>query len=185
MTAHHECQGSDEEDLDASVNGLHFDFSAWDSFRKSISTMNRRSSSTLLVGFGEAIDSDDESENEENDTIEPAANTSKCIDENGDDDDNTESTASEKDCEEDNASSKIDSDEEEGCDEKCTFELTEEEKHDNARWRMRFTDSSVFGWEYIPKIWERNEMETIVKFLELKPPNILAQVCFIRRNVGI
>ena len=49
--------------------------------------------------------------------------------------------------------------------------LTDEERYDNAAWRMRLMIGSVFSRDYTPKRWERKEMDAIIDFLALKTPN--------------
>ena len=51
-------------------------------------------------------------------------------------------------------------------------ELTEDERADNDKWRMRFMTAfgSVFDKNYVPQRWERNEMGEIIDFLDLKDP---------------
>ena len=50
-------------------------------------------------------------------------------------------------------------------------DLTEEERYDIDKWRMRFKVGSVFHKNYVPKPWEKREMKEIISFLALENPN--------------
>ncbi len=51
-----------------------------------------------------------------------------------------------------------------------TDKLTEDELTDNKAWQMRFMSDDTFSRTYAPAWWEREEMNSIVDFLELKNP---------------
>ena len=53
-----------------------------------------------------------------------------------------------------------------------SLELTQEERYDNAAWRMRLEVDQVFSKNYTPKEWERKEMDAIINFLGLKDPEL-------------
>ena len=151
----YECDDSSlEDDLDALDDlNVHYDFSAWDSFRKSLSVEKRdalrRSMPSLIVPFRQISDNEIES------VVGSESPTPTNI------------------CDVTSADSLADN----GTDaDDPTFDLTDEERYDNAAWRMRLTASSVFAWDYRPKRWEMKEMDAIVEFLELNNPNDHAEV---------
>jgi len=118
---------------------VHYDFSAWESFRKSVSAEKReavRLLSSLVVPF--TVVTQDES------GLENPANETDVT---------------------------IDSTNEIACASATSLALTDEERYDNAAWRMRLIIGPVFSRKYTPKRWERKEMDAIMEFLALKNPN--------------
>lgn len=191
-------ESSIKEDLDLlDKMNIHYDFSAWDSFRKSLSEDKRKivrrsvnslivpfRSGSLLVPFGERIEDEleDEELKEEVETeVESEISSEPSIDDDGDGDhrehqgqgdDGEDLSAASK-----NTSHKSHSSNTSQHDDvraikptNSSTELTEEERYDIAAWRMRLTVGSVFARDYVPQRWEGKEMEEIIDFLDLKNP---------------
>eukprot|EP00581_Thalassiosira_minuscula_P006568 CAMPEP_0183742150 /NCGR_PEP_ID=MMETSP0737-20130205/64047_1 /TAXON_ID=385413 /ORGANISM="Thalassiosira miniscula, Strain CCMP1093" /LENGTH=390 /DNA_ID=CAMNT_0025977685 /DNA_START=266 /DNA_END=1435 /DNA_ORIENTATION=- len=136
---------TDDESSSIASNEMqngHFDFSAWESFRKYLPLKKQedvRRLSTLIVPF--PVVNDEESEI---DDAQSAADASI-------------SDSEKSKCANDRATN--------------TLELTEEESYENARWSMRLKIGKVFETDYVPEIWEKKEMNAIIDFLALKKPN--------------
>ena len=68
-----------------------------------------------------------------------------------------------------------------GTDDDASCKLTDEERFDNAAWRTRLEVDEVFGKKYVPKEWERKEMDAIIDFLGLRNPECHPEylVCYL------
>ena len=136
-----------------------YDFSVWDSFRTSLSSekqkklkqsfANSRKLSFAEQAIGSFLEEEERSEDE------------------------------------DDIFAKLDAFSEEGEDEDCNvgpeiaktpiashLALTEEERYDNAAWRMRLESDQTFSNNYIPQKFEKKEMDSIIDFLGLLNPDL-------------
>jgi len=145
---------------------VHYDFSAWDSFRKSLpaekqAALKQSFANSRQLSFGlSSFNEDDDSDDEHGPQKQKAFRMSSFNEEGSDDEDDYESPPA--------------NNENHGANEDACvvslLNLTDEERFDNATWRMRLEVDQVFSLKYIPKKWEQKEMGAIINFLALKNP---------------
>ena len=151
-----------EDDLEiVDKMNVAYDFSVWDSFRTSLSSekqmkLKQSFANSRKLSFAEKImgsfleEEDEESSDDEEDIFAKLG----AFGEEGE----------EEDC---NAGPEI-----EKISTASHLELTEEERYDNAAWRMRLESDQTFSNNYIPQTWETKEMESIIDFLGLLNPDL-------------
>lgn len=150
-----------EDDLEiVDKMNVAYDFSVWDSFRTSLSSekqmklkqsfANSRKLSFAEKIMGSFLEEDDESSDDEEDIFARLGTFSE--------------EGEEEDC---NAGPEIAK-----TSTASHLELTEEERYDNAAWRMRLESDQTFSRNYIPQNWETKEMESIIDFLGLLNPGL-------------
>jgi len=179
----------DVDDLDDSQMNVAYDFSAWDSFRASLSSERQQvlkksyANSRKLDNTGSGgggMSSFSEADEEESEDEEEFFNRMPSLGEDEEivNDDGPEiksSVKSKKNNQQNNNTSEW------FADVMTSLELTQEERYDNAAWRMRLEVDQVFSKNYTPKEWEQKEMDAIINFLGLKDPELhsdyLVRVC--------
>ena len=150
-----------EDDLEiVDKMNVAYDFSVWDSFRTSLSSekqmklkqsfANSRKLSFAEKIMGSFLEEDDESSDDEEDIFARLGTFSE--------------EGEEEDCNAGPEIAKIST--------ASHLELTEEERYDNAGWRMRLESDQTFSNNYIPQNWETKEMESIIDFLGLLNPGL-------------
>ena len=151
-----------EDDLEiVDKMNVAYDFSVWDSFRTSLSSekqmkLKQSFANSRKLSFAEKImgsfleEEDDESSDDEEDIFAKLGTFSE--------------EGEEEDC---NAGPEIAK-----TPIASHLELTEEERYDNAAWRMRLESDQTFSNNYIPQTWETKEMESIIDFLGLLNPDL-------------
>ena len=151
-----------EDDLEiVDKMNVAYDFSVWDSFRTSLSSekqmkLKQSFANSRKLSFAEKImgsfleEEDDESSYDEEDIFAKLGTFSE--------------EGEEEDC---NAGPEIAK-----TPIASHLELTEEERYDNAAWRMRLESDQTFSNNYIPQTWETKEMESIIDFLGLLNPDL-------------
>ena len=172
----------DVDELDDSQMNVAYDFSAWDSFRASLSSerqqvlkksyANSRKLSFNNPGSGGGMSSFSEADEEESEDEEEFFNRMPSL---GEDEEVVNDTGpeikssiqSKKNNQQNNNNTS-----EWFADVMTSLELTQEERYDNAAWRMRLEVDQVFSKNYTPKDWERKEMDAIINFLGLKDPEL-------------
>jgi hypothetical protein len=159
-----------------------YDFSAWDSFRASLSSerqqvlkksyANSRKLSFNNPGSGGTMSSFSEADEEEIEDEEEFFNRMPSLGEDEDVNDTGPEIISSVKSKKENQQN-IDNNTSEGfADVMTSLELTQEERYDNAAWRMRLEVDQVFSKNYTLKEWERKEMDAIINFLGLKDPEL-------------
>ena len=168
----------DVDELDDSQMNVAYDFSAWDSFRASLSSERQQvlkksyANSRKLSFNNPGMSSFSEADEEESEDEEEFFNRMPSLGEDEEvvNDDGAEiisSIQSKKNNQQTNNNTS-----EWFADVMTSLELTQEERYDNAAWRMRLEVDQVFSKNYTPKDWERKEMDAIINFLGLKDPEL-------------
>ena len=174
----------DVDELDDSQMNVAYDFSAWDSFRASLSSerqqelkksyANSRKLSFNNPGSG-GMSSFSEADEEESEDEEEFFNRMPSLGEDeevvNDDGPEIKSSIQSKKNNQQNNNNNNDTSEW-FADVMTSLELTQEERYDNAAWRMRLEVDQVFSKNYTPQAWEQKEMDAIINFLGLKDPEL-------------
>ena len=172
----------DVDELDDSQMNVAYDFSAWDSFRASLSSerqqvLKKSYANSRKLSFnnpgsgGGTMSSFSEADEEESEDEEEFFNRMPSLGEDEEvvNDDGPEiisSVKSKKNNQQNNNTSEW------FADVMTSLELTQEERYDNAAWRMRLEVDQVFSKNYTPQAWEQKEMDAIINFLGLKDPEL-------------
>ena len=186
LTAESSIDEDDLEELDNSLINVAYDFSAWDSFRASLSSerqqvLKKSYANSRKLSFnnpggsssGGGMSSFSEADEEESEDEEEFFNRMPSLGEEKEvvNDDGPEIISSVKSKKKNQQN--IDNNTSEWfADVMTSLELTQEERYDNAAWRMRLEVDQVFSKNYTPKEWERKEMDAIINFLGLKDPEL-------------
>ena len=172
----------DVDELDDSQMNVAYDFSAWDSFRASLSSerqqvlkksyANSRKISFNNPGSGGGMSSFSEADEEESEDEEEFFNRMPSLGEDEEvvNDTGPEIKSSVK--SKNNQQNNNNNESEWFADVMTSLELTQEERYDNAAWRMRLEVDQVFSKNYTPQAWEQKEMDAIINFLGLKDPEL-------------
>jgi len=173
----------DVDELDDSQMNVAYDFSAWDSFRASLSSerqqvlkksyANSRKLSFNNPGSG-GMSSFSEADEEESEDEEEFFNRMPSLGEDEEvvNDDGPEIISSVESKKQTKNNQQNNNTSEWFADVMTSLELTQEERYDNAAWRMRLEVDQVFSKNYTPKEWEQKEMDAIIYFLGLKDPEL-------------
>jgi len=167
-----------------------YDFSAWDSFRASLSSErqqvlkksyanSRKLRNSRKLSFnnpgsgGGGMSSFSEADEEESEDEEEFFNRMPSLGEDEEvvNDTGPEIISSVK-SKKNNQQNNNNNTSEWFADVMTSLELTQEERYDDAAWRMRLEVDQVFSKNYTPKEWEQKEMDAIINFLGLKDPEL-------------